>query len=95
MFDGAEVALGGGKMLRITTSGDGPQAPSAQSVRWNDKPWTTNWIGHADLAQGGELAFVTGNKPSRFGMAKADRPPCYRRGCARRAAACQRTTRRV
>ena len=76
----AEVALGGGKALRITASGNGPQSPYVQSVRWNGKPWTKNWIGHADLARGGELAFVMGDKPSRFGTAKADRPPSYHPG---------------
>jgi predicted alpha-1,2-mannosidase len=79
LFDAAEVALGGGKTLRITASGNGPQAPYVQSVRWNGKPWTKNWIAHADLARGGELAFVMGPKPSKFGTAKADRPPSYGR----------------
>jgi putative alpha-1,2-mannosidase len=46
-----------------------------QSVRWNGKPWTKNWIAHKDLAQGGTLEFTMGDKPSRFGAAKADRPP--------------------
>ena len=59
--------------------GNGPDTPYIRAVRWNGKPWTKNWIAHADLARGGELAFVMGPKPSKFGTAKADRPPSYGR----------------
>jgi predicted alpha-1,2-mannosidase len=79
LFDDAEVALGGGKTLRIRARGNGPDAPYVQSIRWNGKPWTRNWIDHAALAQGGELEFEMGAKPSRFGSAKADRPPSFGR----------------
>lgn len=79
LFDEAEVALGGGKMLRMRARGNAPDAPYVQSVRWNGKPWTRNWIDHATLAQGGELEFEMGGKPSRFGSAKADRPPSFGR----------------
>ncbi|MBB5714109.1 GH92 family glycosyl hydrolase [Sphingomonas aerophila] len=81
LFDAAELDLGGRK-LRIRTTGNGPDAPYIQSVQWNGQPWTRGWISHADLAKGGELVFAMGTRPSRFGAAKADRPPSYGRGPA-------------
>jgi predicted alpha-1,2-mannosidase len=79
LFDRAEVRLGQGKTLRVVARGNAADAPYVQSVQWNGKPWTRNWIRHADLAQGGELVFEMGRKPSRFGTAKADRPPSFGR----------------
>jgi predicted alpha-1,2-mannosidase len=79
LFDRAEMQLGQGRTLRVTARGNAPDAPYIQSVRWNGKPWTKNWISHAELAKGGELEFVMGTKPSRFGTAKADRPPSFGR----------------
>lgn len=77
LFDEAEMDLGGGKTLRVRAPGNGPNAPYVQSVRWNGKPWTRNWIDHAELAKGGELVFEMGAQPSRFGTAQADRPPSF------------------
>lgn len=77
LFDRAEMQLGGGRTLRIRAVGNAPDRPYVQSVTWNGKPWTRNWIRHADLAKGGELVFTMGAAPSRFGAAKADRPPSY------------------
>ncbi|MDV3456140.1 GH92 family glycosyl hydrolase [Sphingomonas sp. HF-S4] len=82
LFDKAEVRLGQGRTLRVIARGNAADAPYVQSVRWNGKPWTKNWIDHADLVKGGELEFVMGNTPSRFGTAKADRPPSFGRGAA-------------
>ena len=79
LFDAAEVRLGQGRTLRIVARNNAPDAPYIQSVRWNGKPWTRNWISHADLAKGGELVFEMGKQPSRFGTAKADRPPSFGR----------------
>jgi predicted alpha-1,2-mannosidase len=79
LFDMAEVDLGSGRTLTVRASGNGPDRPYVQSVRWNGRPWTKNWIAHADLAKGGELVFEMGVSPSRFGSAKQDRPPSFDR----------------
>lgn len=79
LFDEAEVDLGGGRMLRVRAPGNGPNSPYVQSVSWNGRPWTRNWIAHAELAKGGELLFRMGPKPSRFGSAERDRPPSFGR----------------
>jgi predicted alpha-1,2-mannosidase len=75
LFDSAEVRVGAGKTLRIRSIGNAPGHPYVQSVRWNGRPWTRNWIAHRDLARGGELEFTMGAAPSRFGTARDDRPP--------------------
>ncbi|SEN45040.1 alpha-1,2-mannosidase, putative [Sphingomonas gellani] len=77
LFDRVEVAVGHGRTLRITAEGNGAQNPYVQSVRWNGRPYTRNWISHADLVKGGELVFRMGPAPSRFGTAPADRPPSF------------------
>lgn len=79
LFDRAELRLGAGRTLRVIARGNGPDRPYVQSVRWNGRPWTRNWIAHAELAKGGELMFEMGDKPSRFGTAKKDRPPSFGR----------------
>jgi predicted alpha-1,2-mannosidase len=79
LFDTAEMRMGQGKVLRVVARGNGDGAPYVQSVRWNGKPWTRNWLSHAELAKGGELVFEMGREPSRFGAAKADRPPSFGR----------------
>ena len=80
LFDAAEVQLGKNRTLRVRAIGNAPDRPYVQSVRWNGKPWTKNWIAHADLVRGGELVFTMGDRPSRFGTAKQDRPPSYGHG---------------
>ncbi len=80
LFDVADMALGGGRRLRVRAIGNAPDRPYVQSVRWNGRPWTRNWIAHADLAKGGELEFTMGDAPSRFGVATPDRPPSFGRG---------------
>jgi len=79
LFDAAELDLGGGRRLHVRAIGNAPDRPYVQSVRWNGKPWTRNWIAHRDLVKGGTLEFTMGAAPSRFGTAPADRPPSFRR----------------
>ena len=82
LFDVAEVDVGNGRTLIVRANGNGPDRPYVQSVRWRGKPWTKNWIAHAELIQGGDLVFEMGAQPSRFGAAKRDRPPSFARGPA-------------
>jgi predicted alpha-1,2-mannosidase len=78
LLNRAEVALGDGRKLVVTTVGNGPDTPYIQSVSWNGKPWTRSWIGHAELAAGGVLEFHMGTTPNtQFGSALEDRPPSF------------------
>ncbi|HEY9132702.1 MAG TPA: GH92 family glycosyl hydrolase [Dyella sp.] len=78
ILDRAEVQLAGGKRLVVETKGNGKGRPYIQSVTWNGKPWTRSWITHSELAAGGTLVFVMGDKPNvSFGSALTDRPPAF------------------
>ena len=77
LFHTAEVRVGRGKTLTVRATGNAPDRPYVQSVRWNGRPWTKNWIAHADIVKGGELDFQMGAAPSRFGSAVRDRPPSF------------------
>ncbi|HEX5182647.1 MAG TPA: GH92 family glycosyl hydrolase [Allosphingosinicella sp.] len=79
LFDRADVALGNGRTLRVVARGNGPDRPYIQSARWNGRPHSRNWIAHSELVRGGELVFEMGPRPSKFGTAKADRPPSFGR----------------
>ncbi|RYD18933.1 MAG: alpha-mannosidase, partial [Lysobacteraceae bacterium] len=79
LFDRVDLDVGQGRTLRIVARGNAADRPYVQSVRWNGRPWTRNWIAHADLVKGGTLTFEMGATPSRFGAAKADRPPSFGR----------------
>ncbi|KAJ6162644.1 hypothetical protein N7497_002623 [Penicillium chrysogenum] len=46
-----------------------------QSAKWNDKPWTKNWITHEFFADGGVLELVLGPKESEWGTHIQDLPP--------------------
>lgn len=78
LLDRAEVALGGDRKLVIRTVNNGPNKPYIQSVKWNGKPWTRSWIGHADLVAGGTLEFHMSDTPNlEFGAKLEDRPPSF------------------
>ncbi|HJU26377.1 MAG TPA: glycoside hydrolase domain-containing protein, partial [Rhodanobacteraceae bacterium] len=80
LVDRAELALAEGRKLIVEARNNGPGKPYIQSVAWNGKPWTKSWIAHADLADGGTLTFVMGDKPNeRFGASRSDRPPSFGR----------------
>lgn len=46
-----------------------------QSVTWNGKPWTKNWITHDFFADGGVLELELGDKESDWGTNVDDLPP--------------------
>ncbi|KRE88766.1 alpha-mannosidase [Frateuria sp. Soil773] len=80
LLDRAEMQLGEGRTLVVTTAGNGPGKAYIQSVSWNGRPWKKSWISHAELAGGGTLAFVMGDTPNKaFGRARAARPPSFGR----------------
>ncbi len=76
LFERATIALPAGKRLVIEAPGNLADTPYIRSITRNGRPWTKNWISHADLMQGGTLTFTMSAEPVKtFGAAKADRPP--------------------
>jgi predicted alpha-1,2-mannosidase len=83
MLDRAEINVGNGRTLHITTTGNGPGRPYIQSIEWNGKPWTKSWISHRELSLGGSLHFVMSATPNlHFGAALSDRPPSFGRAAS-------------
>ncbi len=81
LFERATIALPAGRRLTIEAPGNRADTPYVRSVLRNGKPWTKNWISHADLMRGGTLTFTMSATPVKsFGAAKADRPPSNGRG---------------
>jgi predicted alpha-1,2-mannosidase len=59
----ADVALAGGKTLRIRTENQGPNNVYVQAVHWNGKTLFGPFAEHHELTQGGTLTFVMGPEP--------------------------------
>ncbi|MEH3158688.1 MAG: glycoside hydrolase family 92 protein [Sphingomonas taxi] len=76
LFERATIRLPGAKRLVIEAPGNRADTPYVRSVAFNGRPWTKNWISHADLMKGGRLTFTMSAEPVKsFGRALADRPP--------------------
>ena len=81
LFERATIALPAGPRLTIEAPGNRADTPYVRSVLRNGKPWTKNWISHADLMHGGTLTFTMSATPVKsFGAAKTDRPPSHGHG---------------
>lgn len=81
LFERATVRLPGNKRLIVEAPGNTAATPYIRSVTFNGRPWTKNWIAHADVMKGGTLTFTMSADPVKsFGQAKANRPPSNGRG---------------
>ncbi len=69
MFDEAEIAVPGGKfVIRAPGAGDGRRY--IRSAKLNGKAWDRCFLGHSDIAAGGELVLETDDRPScEWGLA--------------------------
>jgi putative alpha-1,2-mannosidase len=78
LFDSATLALGDGKRLTIRAIGNAVHRPYVTAVDWNGARWNKSWMRHADLMEGGTLAFHMSERPNKaFGAAAGDRPPSF------------------
>lgn len=64
LFSEAEVQLGNGQKLRLSSRGSGPYV---QAVSWNGEAWRDNFIAHQRLMEGGEMVFYLSDQPSEWG----------------------------
>ena len=74
IFDKAKINVGNGKIFSITTKNNSAVNKYIQSVKLNGKPYTYSYIMFKDIQKGGNLEFIMGDKPSKFGTNKKDRP---------------------
>lgn len=61
------IHLENGKRIEIRAPGVSDRNRYIQSVTLNGRPYRKNYLDHADLAEGAELVFRMGPKPSRWG----------------------------
>ena len=74
LFDEATLNVGNGKTFRVVAHNNSSENKYIQSAKLNGKPYTRSYIDFKDIVRGGTLEFVTGNKPSQFGVKPSDRP---------------------
>jgi putative alpha-1,2-mannosidase len=73
-FSNLEIALGGGKSLKITSTGGSEEAFYVQSLKVNGQSWYNNWVTWSDIfANGGTLEFSLGADPIQWDTGA--RPP--------------------
>ena len=64
-FDRVEIDLGNGKIFEIEALNNSPENKYIQSATLNGKALDRSWIEHEEIAAGGRLVFVMGNRPNR------------------------------
>jgi predicted alpha-1,2-mannosidase len=74
-FKKMTITLENGKEFTIEANNNSSQNVYIQSAMLNGKPFTHNWISHADIMNGGILHFEMGDKPNTSrGLALEDKP---------------------
>lgn len=71
---GSTLNLETGKRFTIRALREKKEDIYIQSVTLNGAPYPLSYIRHGDIVKGGELEFVLGSSPSKFGRAPVDRP---------------------
>lgn len=75
LFNETTVKLAAGKTLHITAKNNSAQNIYIQNASFNGKKFSHSYITYQELAQGGNLVFEMGSKPSTtWGVLPADRP---------------------
>lgn len=66
-FTDLTISLGGGKTLKMTTTGGSEDVYYVQSLKVNGKRWNKSWVSWYDIfAKGGTLDFVLGSSPKNW-----------------------------
>lgn len=75
LFKKMTITLANGKKLVISAPGNNADNIYVQSLQWNSKPVTNNWVSHAELQKGGTLNWIMGSKPNKQRGTKASAFP--------------------
>lgn len=67
LLPGVTIHLENGKTFRIEAKGLSGENIYIQSARLNGQPLDNVWISHGDIMRGGELEFVMGSTPGKWG----------------------------
>lgn len=63
-FPAVTITMGNGKKLNIKAKGANEKNIYIQSCKINGKPWKKAWFTHKEIAAGGTIEFVMGEKPA-------------------------------
>jgi predicted alpha-1,2-mannosidase len=74
IFDEVILNLPNGKACTITAKNNSAENMYIQSMKINGKAWDKTFLPHDVIVNGGDIEFVMGPKPSRWGTAKDSRP---------------------
>lgn len=76
LFSSVKMDLGNGKFFEITALKCSDDNKYIQSATLNGKAWNKPWFSHSDIANGGKLVLVMGNKANKnWGSDLANVPP--------------------
>ncbi len=76
LFAHTTLQLGDGARV-VSVRAEGAPARYVQSMSVNGKPHASAWLPYAAIQSGGEIGFVLGSAPSKWGSAPADAPPSF------------------
>ncbi len=65
LFAKASIALGNGRIFEIEARHVSADNKYIQSATLNGRPWSQPWFDHSDIAEGGKLVLVMGDKPNK------------------------------
>ncbi len=75
-FQSVKLKLTNGKYFEIIAQNCSKENKYIQSAKLNGKNWNRAWFNHTDLADGGKLELIMGNRPNKkWGAAPDDIPP--------------------
>lgn len=78
VFSETTVDLGNGKFFTITAENAGSDNKYIQSATLNGEPWNKPWITHREVADGGRLHLVMGNRANKnWGADPGLEPPSF------------------
>ena len=65
LFKKMTITLSNGRKLVISAPASSDVNQYVQSLQWNGKPVTVNWISHHELVKGGVLKWTLGSQPNK------------------------------
>ncbi|MDA3615417.1 GH92 family glycosyl hydrolase [Polluticaenibacter yanchengensis] len=75
LFKKVTIQLENGKTITINAANNSKANRYVQSMNFNGKPYSKNWLNHFDLMKGGQLNFIMNSQPNKSkGTKTADAP---------------------
>jgi predicted alpha-1,2-mannosidase len=65
LFSNVKIDLGNGKFFEISAQNVSDDNKYIQSATLNGKAWNKPWFSHSDIANGGKLVLIMGNKANK------------------------------